>query len=123
MMNKSSLLIFSTLILCGCTNQKFDCPYTDGVRCKSLSEVDQQVNQGKIGNISKKSETKKLTFVKAPDSPLRSQEEVLSIWVAPYQTEDGTLHEEKIMHFVAKPAEWVSAVNEVVEEENVHPNS
>ena len=117
------LLPLILIALTGCASQKFDCPYIDGVRCKSLSEVDKQVNQGKIGNTPKNGEPKKLAFVKAPDSPLRSQEEVLSIWVAPYQTEDGTLHEEKTMHFVAKPAEWISAVNEVVEEENARPNS
>jgi len=101
--------------LAGCAHQKFDCPYTDGVRCKSLSEVDKEVSEGKLGNnrSSPKKELQKLTFIPAPESALRSQEEVLRVWVAPYQSQDGTFHEEKVLHFVAKPAEWVNTVTEI----------
>ena len=110
-----SVLLFS--LLTGCSNHKFDCPYTDGVHCKSLSEVDQQVDNDQAGKEpSKKTPSlKKLEPKKVPDSPLRTQEEVLSLWVAPYQTEDGTYHEEKLMHFVARPAEWAGAVLELQE--------
>jgi len=107
-MNKLFFLSLSVL-LAGCASQKFDCPHTGGVYCKSLAEVDK-------GEKAKKSKVKKLEPKKAPDSPFRSKEEVLSLWVAPYQTEDGTYHEEKIMHFVVKSAEWVGASLEIMEE-------
>lgn len=116
-MNKRLILTLTLTLLTGCSNHKFDCPYTDGVRCKSLSEVDRQINNGQIGTESSKKapDLKKLEPKKVPDSPLRTQEEVLSLWVAPYQTEDGTYHEEKLMHFVARSAEWVGAVSEIQE--------
>ncbi len=113
-MAKRFLLALLPPLLTGCAgNQKFDCPHSGGVYCKSLAEVDNQVNVSE----KPKKEIKKLEFKKAPDSPLRAQEEVLSLWVAPYQTEDGTYHEEKIMHFVARPAEWVGVSLEMKEED------
>lgn len=105
-MIKSLVLIATLILLTGCAgNQKFDCPHTGGVNCKSLAEVDNQISHSS----SKEKAVKKLEPKRAPDSPLRTSEEVLTLWVAPYQTEDGTLHEEKIMHFVARPAQWAAA--------------
>jgi len=107
-MLKVYCLIPLLLILNGCAKQKFDCPYTDGVRCKSLSEVDKAVSSGFLENnqSTKAKEAKKLTFTPVPDSPLRTSEEVLSLWIAPYQTEEGTYHEASRLHFVVRPAEW-----------------
>ena len=104
-------------LLSGCGNQNFDCPTKDGVRCMRLSEVDKQVSRGKLGSDtqhpSKSTKTSmKLTpiqplfFVPDEGSPLRSREEVLSIWMAPYQSIDGTYHEQNVLHFVAKEAAW-----------------
>ncbi|MBP6103521.1 MAG: type IV conjugative transfer system lipoprotein TraV [Gammaproteobacteria bacterium] len=105
-------------LLSGCGNQNFDCPYKDGVRCMRLSEVDKQISAGKLGsdtqNHSKSSKASiKLTplqpvFFVPEGSPLRSQEEVLSIWMAPYQSIDGTYHEQNVLHFVAKEAAWAA---------------
>ena len=110
-------LAASFTLLSGCGNQNFDCPTKDGVRCMRLSEVDKQVSRGKLGsdtqNYSKSSKTGwRLTppqgVFRVPDegSPLRSREEVLSIWMAPYQSIDGTYHEQNVLHFVAKEAAW-----------------
>ena len=115
-MNKLLALSLSVL-LTGCASQKFDCPHSGGVYCKSLAEVDKQSN---ASDKPKKTKVKKLEPKKAPDSPFRTKEEVLSLWVAPYQTEDGTYHEEKIMHFVVKPAEWNNTALEITEDENAN---
>ncbi len=105
---KKILTLILILTLTGCSSQRFNCPYTGGVRCQSVGDVDKQINSGEIGRDNKsKKPFKKLEPKKVPTSMLRTQEEVLSVWVAPYQTEDGTFHEEKVMHFVARPAEWV----------------
>ena len=103
------LCIFMTLLLSGCAKQAFDCPYKDGIRCKPLSEVDKQIDAGRLGANDKTTTIKKLALQPVPVSPLRTSEEVLTLWVAPYQTEDGTYHEERTLHFVAKPAEWIAA--------------
>jgi hypothetical protein len=108
------VLLFTTLSGCA---QNFDCPYKEGVRCLRLSEVDKQISAGKLTQKNNTKPLKMLEPQKVPDSPFRTPEEVLTVWVAPYQTEDGTYHEEKLMHFVARPAEWLNTVNEIKDED------
>ena len=120
-MIKTFTIITGLILLTGCAgNQKFDCPYKDGVRCKPLGEIDNQINSGELNSSRGKGDRKplkKLEPMSAPSSMLRTEEEVLSVWVAPYQTDDGTYHEEKVMHFVARPAEWVAADEIKLEQE------
>lgn len=106
-----SFILLLLIGLTGCANQKFDCPYKDGVRCKRLSEVDKQLSSHSMQDNSKA--FKKLALKRAPDSPIRTHEEVLSLWIAPYQTMDGTYHEPKRMHFIVKPAEWLGTTTEL----------
>jgi hypothetical protein len=110
------ITLFSLLVLTGCS-QRFDCPYKDGVRCMRLSEVDKQISVGKLTSKNKTKPLKTLEPQDLPDSPLRAPEQVLTVWIAPYQTMDGTYHEEKRMHFVARPAEWLNTVNEIENEQ------
>lgn len=121
-MIKKTVRIFCVALCCtllsACGNQAFDCPYQDGVRCMRLGEVDTQVSQGKLGFESESASKSKKQRVESQIlqplpvfalddySPLRSREEVLRIWLAPYQSEDGTYHEQNILHFVAKEASW-----------------
>ena len=110
-MNRALGILIVSLSLMGCANPKFDCPYQDGVHCKSLSEVEREIDAGLNSNSqnSKKTALKPLTPISVPASPLRTPEEVLSVWIAPYQTQDGSYFEEKIMHFVVRDAEWIAA--------------
>lgn len=111
-MNRALGILIVSLPLIGCANPKFDCPYQDGVHCKSLSEVDQEIDAGTLGTKSQGSQknfSKPLIPLKASASMLRTPEEVLSVWIAPYQTQDGSYFEEKIMHFVVRDAEWIAA--------------
>ncbi len=119
-------------LLSGCGNQNFDCPTKDGVRCMRLSEVDKQISAGKLGVDSQPQKSTKAATMLAPlqpmqaffvpeeGSPLRRKEEVLSIWMAPYQSEDGTYHEQNVLHFVAVEASWTvpHAVIENLEEQD-----
>jgi hypothetical protein len=104
------------IALTGCS-QHFDCPYKDGVRCLRLSEVDKQISAGKLTQKPNAKPLKRVAAQQVPDSPFRTQEEVLTVWIAPYQTEDGTYHEEKRLHFVARPAEWLDTANEIKDED------
>ena len=116
-MNRALGILIVSLPLIGCANPKFDCPYQDGVHCKSLSEVDREIDIGKLGEKSEGSQknfSKPLIPISVPASPLRTPEEVLSVWIAPYQTQDGSYFEEKIMHFVVRDAGW-AAVSEIGE--------
>ncbi len=110
------LMVLLLTTLTGCS-QRFDCPYKDGVRCMRLSEVDKQISAGKLTQKPNAKPFKRGEPQKISDSPFRTQEEVLTVWIAPYQTEDGTYHEEKRLHFVARPAEWLDTANEIKDED------
>lgn len=124
------VIMLSVLVLSGCMgNQKFDCPYNDGVRCLSVSEVDSQVSSGQIGTnteVKKKKKFKLFSFLDKTDhdlvpepvqlsqgSPLRTQEEVVQIWIAAYEGEEGIYHQPTVLNTVLKPAQWVGTVSEV----------
>lgn len=92
--------------LCGCgTTMKgqFDCPGTPGVQCKSISEVNQMVDKGILPK--NKSIDKNIVTTKGKNLQ-RSKEEVLTIWVAPFEDSDGILHEPGRLRAVVKPSQW-----------------
>ena len=104
---KQILWMLSLGCLAGCGNQAFDCPYREGLRCVRLSEVDRRIEQGRLDPDTKSATPK--THVQGDLSglaskPLRGSEEVLSLWVAPYQSKEGLVHEQQWIHFVADPA-------------------
>lgn len=125
----ATLLMCLTLNACS-THQQFDCPYQDGSHCLNVGEIDQKINNGEIGEAktkpkaekscwkfctaSKKKNNPEIDNVSNP-SPLRTPETILSLWVAPFYSSDGTYHEAQRLHFVAKEASW-RGVNQAIEE-------
>ena len=119
------------LSLCACstTSETFDCPSGKGVGCKSISEVNQMVDQGVVESEVEKGKQSMVLppsiAIMATDSsvvegdkssaaiPLsdamavhRVQEEHLRVWIAPFQDEQGNLHEGSVIHTVLKPGYW-----------------
>lgn len=119
-MSKHLFVIIGLLALSGCSSQRFDCPYKEGVRCIRLSEVDKRIDAGQLSSTSFKP-LKTLSPQPVPESPLRATEEVLTVWIAPYQTGDGTYHEEKRLHFVAKPSDWLNTPLDIKEKSDETP--
>jgi len=138
---KKIMLILLSLTLSACSMpHQFDCPYKEGARCLSVEEIDKKIDSGEIGDKteSKKStnpspkskpchlfsctkkEAKKIdeSLLKLPGSPsaLRTNETILSLWLAPFYTEDGIYHEAHRIHFVAKEAAWKTANLEMLED-------
>ena len=138
-MKKIVLILFS-LTLSACSMQhQFDCPYKEGAHCLSVEEIDKKIDSGEIGDKteSKKSandspqskschlfscakkETNNVNefLLKLPDSssPLRTHETLLSLWLAPFYTEDGIYHEAHRIHFVAKEPSWKIVNPDIVE--------
>lgn len=120
-------LLFFALSLSACSPQQFDCPYKEGARCLSVSEIDQKINAGEILQPGTKSNTTKVSLTHAKpialelegsieNSPLRTSETILTLWVAPFYSIDGTYHEQQRLHFVAREATWGG--NAEVGEEN-----
>lgn len=108
--------ILMILFLTGCatTREQFDCKYGIGVGCKSITEVNQMVNDGLLRN--SKGSIRTLPIMVIPkNSPkpqakstnvVRVTEEHLRVWIAPYQDDKGHFHEGAVVHTVLRPGFW-----------------
>jgi conjugal transfer pilus assembly protein TraV len=79
-----TLIALTGLTLTGCSSyqNQFDCPPGQGVGCKSVSQVDDMVENGHLGNQERLTpEAKK---------PLR-------VWLAPYQDRLGHWHSSSLV--------------------------
>lgn len=103
---RSYTLLYSVVLLSGCsTNESFDCKAGTGIGCKSITEVNQLVDQGDFGEDRPPSGQSLIAF--AEDRTVqRVQEQHLRVWIAPFQDEHGNLHEDSTVHTVLKPGYW-----------------
>jgi conjugal transfer pilus assembly protein TraV len=140
-----TILILSTnicLSLCGCstTSETFDCQAGQGVGCKSITEVNQLVDQQAQNQQNRGKETEqdtqsigvpqntesfpspiifqnppKIDHTKGFVAPIslsdtftvqRMPEEYLRVWIAPFQDNQGNLHEGSVIHTIVKPGCW-----------------
>jgi len=130
MMSISALIATLCLSLCACstTSETFDCKAGKGVGCKSISEVNQMLDsdtriQGRFGEseVEKGKEPilpletadRDKTLSQQTEIPLsdtiavhRVQEEHLRVWIAPFQDEQGNLHEGSVIYTILKPGYW-----------------
>ncbi len=76
--------IITLLSLTACTSYKegFDCEALPGVGCRSISEVDKMIDEGKLGG------------EEAENKPTHSshQPKSVHVWIAPYSDNDGIMH-------------------------------
>lgn len=104
------LIIFSSLLLIGCqvSKENFDCQYAKGVGCRSITEVNSMINDGKLAvkgtkmTVVPKSEVLNLDNIKVQ----RITEEHLRVWLAPHQDNQGHFHEATVIHSVLKSGFW-----------------
>lgn len=133
----SALSVSLSIILgaCSTTSETFDCKAGNGVGCKSISEVNQMIDEqgrGKettgnkqsillpqhaesfpnpiISSTPRKIENLRVSSTSVPFSEYatvqRIPEEYLRVWIAPFQDEYGNLHEGSVIHTVLKPGYW-----------------
>ncbi len=113
----SVLLLLNCLVGCTRASQTFDCPYGKGVGCHSITEVNQMVNDGKFDkdslegaphqtSPSASSDKAQATLPNDKAMVHRISEERLSVWLAPFQDEQGDFHEASVVHTVLKPGYW-----------------
>jgi conjugal transfer pilus assembly protein TraV len=111
------VLLMAALTGCSVPREKFDCPYGKGVGCRSISAVNQDVNEGKLPHNAKQDKAKSKVVLKENISiedghfgddlnVQRVSEQHLRVWVAPYQDEQGHFHEDAIIHVVLRPGFW-----------------
>jgi len=115
-----SFLIFSNLLGgCSGSGKSLDCPLGKGMRCNSISQVNQAVNEGKLEEInaskSQKIEVQQISFQQASEDKLpqklqkkitRIPEKTLRIWLSGFTDEDGDYVEETYAHIVSAPGRW-----------------
>jgi len=122
-----SLSFLTILTLSGCSipNETFDCPAGQGVGCRSISAVNQDINNGSI----LKEEMAEIGFHKQFVAPVvshvspdalnlqeivlsdksiiqRGREEHLRVWIAPHADEDNNFHEGSVVHTILRPSYW-----------------
>lgn len=136
MKKQLSLLALGTItLLSGCSsmNNKFDCPRTGGVMCKSLDDVNRMIDNGEIERINQANaattSSGKKEVIPTPDvgdtpypikpnKPLRQQETVMRIWIAPYEDIEGNYHQDTTVFKVIKPGAWIGRpINAVTDED------
>jgi hypothetical protein len=102
-------------MLTGCAgiNGKFDCPYKLGISCKSVSEVNDLVDRGKLpAKLVSKNKTAKATVtvnttVTEWRGVKRIPEKILTVWLAPFVDQAGNYHGGSFLTAVIQPAKWL----------------
>ncbi len=122
--------------LAGCTgmNGQFNCHRIDGkgVGCTSVENVNQLASEGEFA-------TQRVTASNALNNaggqagvrwnryplstpnvgePLRYQDQVMRIWIAPYQDEAGRYVEPSYVAIVVKPSHWVGFSTTAIQHSN-----
>ena len=116
------LIIAVVVLLTGCaSNAKFDCPASGGVNCTSISRIDQMVDEGSleqhIGKRKRNKRNKEYIAIKPSfeqktlaNAPTRTTEQVLQLWVAPYEGLDGIYYQQAFVNVVVRNGGWVKPV-------------
>ncbi len=108
------LTLITFLSGCSSMNSSFDCHNKPGVTCRSLDQVNDMVDRGLIGreiNISK-SNPAYLTMKELNKqnlnrlNSLRQGEQVVRVWVAPYQDVSSNYHNESTLYTVVRKNNW-----------------
>ena len=123
MVNKCLVLVLVVLTT-GCSvfslgKSEFSCPGgTDGVHCKSTREIYKSTNNTdfvKPDNNTSNSDDKKTIHVNASPVPIptieqpipiRTQPQVMRIWVSPWEDNDGDLHADGFIYTEIEERKW-----------------
>lgn len=121
------LLLFLILLSgCSTSSEVFECEAGKGIGCKSISDVNKMVDNGKLANNEEPDFLKVSTPIFEKNAPIvgtrevvlnetvlsdqtlinRVGEESLRVWIAPFQDEQGNLHEGSVIHTVIRPGYW-----------------
>jgi conjugal transfer pilus assembly protein TraV len=120
------LMTLSLLSGCSTSSEVFECEAGKGIGCKSISEVNKMVDNGKLVNNEEPDFLKTVAPIFAQNklssgtNPVdgseiilsdqttvsRVQEAPLRVWIAPFQDEQGNLHEGSAVHTVIRPGYW-----------------
>lgn len=104
------LIMMSCLISCSGKSEQFDCKYSKGVGCKSISQVNQMLDDLTL-NTSIKPQPQVLIVQNQNSKNMlekvqRVVDEKLRVYIAPYQDLGGNFHTGAIVYTVLRPGFW-----------------
>lgn len=115
------------IFLSGCSsmNSSFDCQNKPGVTCRSLDQVNDMVDRGLIGrerNIEKTKSNPAYLAIRELNkqnlsnrlNSLRQGEQVVRVWIAPYQDVSSNYHNESTLYTVVRKNNW-AVPKEIIE--------
>lgn len=109
---KMQWLVVLALSGCSVAKEQFDCKYSAGIGCRSITEVNKMVTDGTLGStntINPKvsvANSKVTTLNAEPIAVKRVTEQYLRVWLAPFEDSEGHFHEDAIIHTVLRPGCW-----------------
>ena len=121
--NKIAVLLCSLGVmgLTGCasnTRSDFSCPAPSSGMCGSVSTVDKMVTRGQIGqsggnahytnsaNNPWQNFSTPYPLTVADNSPLRTHDKVMEVWVAPFEDSTGNYHDASDVFAVIEKSHW-----------------
>lgn len=125
------LSVSLVMALVGCASagsSTFSCPSPSTGMCSSVGTVDTMVKTGQLNNTSNQSSANTQSAsvntgndatgsfgnfstpfpdsVITPGAPLRIQEQIMPIWIAPYQDKEGNYHDAATLYTIVHPGTW-----------------
>ena len=107
-----------SLTACATTGSEFSCPAPKTGMCKSVHQVDKMVSTGVLGKDSDDMSSQTVNpwnnfessypSMIADESPLRTQDKVMKIWIASYQDSSGDYHYPSTVLTVIQKGGWSS---------------
>lgn len=107
--------LLSLVLISGCAsmNGQFDCPAAAGVSCKSMGEVDAMISRGHFAGdnasfnktISAQIKVADTNFL-GKNAPIRTNEKVMRIWLAPYVDSKDSYHASSYLYTVIDDSHW-----------------
>lgn len=116
-------LVGLILTACSTAHESFDTQASEGVGAKSISEVNRMIERGDISGVKGDDGERKTLSPLVSTAPLppvsltpivlsdntvihRQAEQVMRIWIAPFQDQQGNFYEASVVHTVHRPSFW-----------------
>ena len=102
-------VILSIPLLSGCADDSgstLSCPTPDATECNSLNEVYEKTNSAGKASIQRQHIFRKVREINTSIEPDLSKPETIRVWVAPWQDEQGDLHDQQFLYLVIQPPKW-----------------
>jgi len=116
-------LVGLILTACSTAHESFDTQASEGVGAKSISEVNSMIERGDISGVKGDDGERKTLSPLVSTAPLppvsltpivlsdntvihRQAEQVMRIWIAPFQDQQGNFYEASVVHTVHRPSFW-----------------